>query len=303
MLRLKIPEGYVINKWFASRFNRNKNVLIATIGVTGSGKSYANLRMLELWYEFYFKQPMPKENICFSIKEAMLLINSGKLPKGSILIVEEAGVSMNSLDFQNKIVKFFNFVLQSFRSKNIGIIFNLPNLGFMTKTGRTLLHGVFEAKKINTQTKEVSIKPFYVQIEAFSGKLYKHYLKQDIDGRKVKVKRVNYHLPSKDIIDYYEKKKDDFVNKVSNSLVLEIESKEESVEMPKVLFDKEKIIELCEQGYNSYKEMGKVLNIHPSNMDKRIKAIINEYNLSKTLKSLKNKGSNCIVEVLTNALN
>ena len=183
MKRLETPEGYLINHWMDGRFKKNKNILIATIGATGSGKSYANLRMMELWYLYKFKTQLPMENVCFSIKEAMELINSQKLPKGSLLVIEEAGVTMNSLDFQNKIVKFFNFVLQSFRSKNIGILFNLPNLGFMTKTGRTLLHGIFQAMKINPQTKEVSVKPFYIQTEPFSGKVYKHYLKQVLTSK------------------------------------------------------------------------------------------------------------------------
>ena len=57
-----------------------------------------------------------------------------KLRKGELLIFEEAGANMGSLDFQNKVSKVFSYVLQSFRSLNIGILFNLPVEGSLSKS-------------------------------------------------------------------------------------------------------------------------------------------------------------------------
>jgi hypothetical protein len=58
-----IPEGLVLNKWFASRFNANKNVLACVVGGTGTSKSYSTIRIAELWYQFKFKKQFPDENI------------------------------------------------------------------------------------------------------------------------------------------------------------------------------------------------------------------------------------------------
>jgi len=139
----------------------------------------------------------------------------------SLTSQEEAGVLINSLDFQNKISKFFGAVLQSFRSKNVGIMFNLPNISFLNKTARSLLHLVFETKGINRQKKEVVLKCFYWQTNALSGKTYSKYLRQRVDGRMIAVKRINIGMPSKDLIVPYEKRKDEFVNKTMDSLIVE----------------------------------------------------------------------------------
>jgi hypothetical protein len=194
-LNANLKEGEVINHWLRSRFGGNKNALIAVVGSTGSGKSYVCMRMAELWYEDYFQKEFPSTHICFSIREAMLLIQSGKLTRGDLIIVEEAGVIMNSLDFQNKIVKFFGFVLQSFRSKNIGIIFNLPHIDMLTKTARLLMHGLFETAGIDTNAKLVKIKALYCQTNPRSSKQYHKYLKYKINGRYQKIKRISYALP------------------------------------------------------------------------------------------------------------
>ena len=111
----EFQEGEIFNKWLNSRLIvNNKNVLGANLGATGSGKSYRDLRMAELWYQYHFKEQFPIENICFGVGSAMNLISKGKLRKGEILIFEEAGVNLGSLDFQQRISKMMNYVLQSF---------------------------------------------------------------------------------------------------------------------------------------------------------------------------------------------
>lgn len=243
-----ITEGYALNSWMASRFNKNKNVMVAVVGQTGSGKSYFCIRALEKWYEFRFNREFPQENICFSIEEAVKRIRHGNLERGEIIIVEEAGVLVNSLDFQNKIAKFFTAILQSFRSKNIGIFFNLPNISFLNKTARTLLHLTCETMSIDVNNNQVLVKPFYWQTNAISGKLYTKYLRIKIGRKTFTIKKVTYNLPSEKLTIPYEQRKDIFVNKVMDSL----EDKKEK--------DKEKNIE--------YKDESDLL----------LKAVAHEYN-------------------------
>lgn len=221
-----IEEGQVVNTWFENRFNANKNILLAVIGATGSGKSYSCIRMCELWYKHKFNEMYPLDNICFSIKDIMQRIMSGKLRRGEILILEESGVIMGNLDFQNKYNKFFGYVLQSFRSKNIGIIFNLPNFSMLSKQARTLLHGVFETMTIDKQKNKVIIKPFYLQTNAFYGKAFTKYLHQKVAHTTVKVRRLNIGMPSPEILKPYEEKKDKFVNATGEILVEAINEKE-----------------------------------------------------------------------------
>lgn len=225
---IPIEEGYVTNKWMDMRFNSNKNILLAFIGATGSGKSYSCMRMCELWYQHRFNKTFPVEHICFSIEQAMRLINSGKLSRGDLIIFEEAGVNMGNLDFQTKLNKFFGYVLQAFRCKNIGVIFNLPNFNMLSKTARTLLHGVFQTVTINIFTKQVIIKPFYLQTNPLTGKPYTKYLKLKMNHHYVKIERLGFSLPSEELTKPYEDIKDKFVNKISADLLETIESEDEN---------------------------------------------------------------------------
>lgn len=286
-LNANLNEGEVINHWLRSRFGGNKNALIAVVGSTGSGKSYACMRMAELWYKDYFNKEFPSTHICFSIREAMLLIQSGKLTRGDLIIVEEAGVIMNSLDFQNKIVKFFGFVLQSFRSKNIGIIFNLPHIDMLTKTARLLMHGLFETAGIDSNAKKVKIKALYCQTNPRSSKQYHKYLKYKINGRFQKIKRISYSLPRSDLLKEYEDKKDIFVNKNVENLI-EITGEDDKKEESKAKF-KQLIEEAYYAGYKTMKQMAEYTGITCHALSKRgVMAIIMELNAKNRPKPLEN---------------
>lgn len=201
-------EGEVFMKWLHSRLIvHNKNVLGANLGPTGSGKSYRDLRMFELWYERQFKEQAPVENICFGVKAVMDLIASGKLRRGEIIVFEEAGVNLGSRDFQNKISKMMNYVLQSFRSMNVGIFFNLPYLSMLDSQARHLLHYSFESAGIDFEKDINYCKPFFHQVNQGSGKIYKKYLRVSVGPASLKMKKVGFSRPSKYLVDAYEAKK------------------------------------------------------------------------------------------------
>jgi DNA-binding CsgD family transcriptional regulator len=227
LLQLKgnIPEGEVFNKWLYNRLIvNNKNVLSVITGQTGSGKSYQDLRRAELWYKYHFNEELPPENVCFSILEAMNIISSGKLRKGEIIILEEAGTSLGSLDFQNRICKLFTYVLQSFRSMNIAIFFNLPYLSMLNKQARMLLHVHFQTHGINLSTKTAKSKCFFRQVNQDTGKVYNKYLRIKHNGRTQTLKRFNYTIPSQELIDVYEDKKDRFLGDITHDFSKEIAS-------------------------------------------------------------------------------
>lgn len=225
--RIQVPsdvsEGEVFCKWLDRRFAENKNVLGANLGPTGSGKSYRDLRMAELWYKFHFKEDVPLNHICFGVGQAMTLISSGKLRKGDIIIFEEAGVNLGALDFQNKVSKMMTYVLQSFRSMNIAIFFNLPYLSMLNSQARKLLHYSFESVGIDSTTKQNKCKPFFHQVNQDTGKVYKKYPIINVGGRTRKIKRFSFALPSQYLIDAYEKKKKDYLLSLTKGFKEEVE--------------------------------------------------------------------------------
>lgn len=291
-----IEEGVIMNGWFDSRFNANANILLCILGRTGSGKSWSCIRICEDWYKYKFGEEFPIAHVCFSIREAMELIVGGKLRKGEIIILEEAGVLMNALDFQNKLNKFFGYVLQSFRSKNIGIIFNLPNFALLSKTARSLLHGVFETESIDKKNKKVVLKPFYLQTNVMMGKAYTKFLVQRIGRGVVKVKRISCSMPSeKNILDY-EKKKEEFVNRTAESLLNEMKKKDGD---DKVV-DKNKprelwvaIKKIFDSGITKHEEIANILGVRRGAITKNLaimeeKGLINHNYLKKADFSLEN---------------
>lgn len=200
-------EGEAFCKWVDSRFKHNKNVLGANLGPTGSGKSYRDLRMAELWYEYNFNEKFPSVNICFGIANVMGLLASGQLRKGEVIIFEEAGANLGSRDWSNKISKMFNYVLQSFRSMNVGIFFNLPYLSMLDSQARHLLHYSFESAGIDFKTGMNTCKPFFHQVNQGTGKIYKKYLRVVAGKSSVRMKRMTFSRPSQYLIDAYEEKK------------------------------------------------------------------------------------------------
>jgi hypothetical protein len=228
-------EGEIFNKWLYSRLIRNnKNVLSAELGPTGSGKSYRDLRKAELWYRYNFKEQFPVENICFGLAMTMKRLASGELRRGEILVVEEAGVNLGSRDWQNKFSKMFNYVLQSFRSMNIGIFFNLPYLSMLDSQARHLLHYYAESSGIDPKKKLNKCKPFFLEVAQSSGKIYRHYPSVKMNGRSVKVKRFNYSMPSQYLIDDYEAKKEKYLKDLIKEYSEKANGKEKILRPPEI---------------------------------------------------------------------
>ncbi len=223
----EIKEGDFFCRWLRSRLiNNNQNVLGVELGATGSGKSYRDLRKAELWYKFQFNEPVPIDNICFGILNVMKRIkylSEVKKRKGEIIIFEEAGANLGNLDFQNRICKMFTYVLQSFRSFNIAIFFNLPFFTMLNKSARMLMHYSFESAGIDRKKKINKCRPFFHQVNQKSGKIYKKFPKTRKGGRKTKIKGFEFQMPSKYLKDAYESKKQEYLLTTTDEYIAKME--------------------------------------------------------------------------------
>lgn len=270
-------EGEIFLRYLHSRLiKNNKNVLGAELGPTGSGKSYRDLRKAELWYQYHFKKPFPTTNICFGVASAMKLLSKGELQRGEIIIFEEAGANLGSLDFQNKISKMMTYVLQSFRSMNIGIFFNLPYLSMLNKSARMLLHYSFESAGIDFQNNINKCKPKFHQVNQDTGKIYKKYPIIRVGRTTKKVKRFGFSSPSEYLINSYEKKKAKYLSDLTTEYTKELEEleKEQLRKMGrKEMSDKQKeVYELLQKGYNQT-QIGKLLKRSPQSVSETVKLI------------------------------
>jgi len=261
LIQLKnIQEGEIFCKWLNRRLIvSNKNVLGVNLGGTGTGKSYRDLRQAELWYNYHFKEKFPIKNICFGLEQVMKRISSGEMRRGEVLIVEEAGVNLGSLDFQNKLSKMFTYVLQSFRSMNVALFFNLPHMGMLNKTARLLLHYSFESAGIDSAKKLNKCKPFLHQVNQGTGKIYKKYMYIKYKGQSRQVKEFSYSLPSKYLMDAYEEQKKKYIDELTKDITKQMDtSKGKLKRMPNN--KKYRAFDLHNSG-KSYRLIGEMLGV------------------------------------------
>jgi hypothetical protein len=192
------------------RFKTNNSWLATMVGKTGSGKSWSAIKIAEsLDPEFTI------DNIVFTSDEFLALLESPRLKRGSFIIFDEAGISFGARDFYTDVNKALSAVLQSMRALNFGTIFTVPNMSFVDKHARKLVHSVIETLCINREEGYVEAKwknvwanpirdmkdPYYIYPTHLTGGL----IRQE--------SRTRIYKASTKLIEEYEKKKMEFLHK------------------------------------------------------------------------------------------
>ena len=229
-------------------YRKNQNLILLTVGGTGSGKSYSQLKEAEGFYEKTGKGDYPISNVCFSAKELMKLINSGKLKKGDLIIYEEVGINQSSRNWYGLINKLMNFLLQSFRNMNIVFMMNTPDVTFIDSQTRKLLHFIFEPTGIDINKKICKVKPLQLQVNRKTGKIYMKYLRILKDGEVLPLKRINYGLPSKRLTKEYEAKKKEFTQRLNKEILKEIIREESKGDKKDLTEQQQKVLDMLKDG-------------------------------------------------------
>jgi hypothetical protein len=187
-LIIKQAEESIFLKYLMRRIKRNQNVLIAMCGGTGSGKTYSSIKIGEAVSKIT-NLPFNEDYITFTPIEFMQMLNSDKMSKGSVLILDEAGVGVNSRKWQSDTNILMGFVTQTFRHKNYVVIFNVPDFSFIDKSIRKMFHIYIETACIDYKKSICWTKPFLIQNNQRTGDLYFKYLRYKITGRSVDTQR------------------------------------------------------------------------------------------------------------------
>lgn len=206
---------------------KNNNNLVSWIGKTGSGKTFSAISAAEIMSEMS-GVPFSVDNIVFSLRELMELINSGKLKRGSTIIFDEPQASISSKDFQSAANKVFNLLVTTFRHRNYSLFFCTPFESLLDKSTRRLFHARFETLSINPNNKTCRLKPRWVEYSDFKAN---PYIKQLIvcfkDEEKISRSRKLFHwdvpIPSQEIIDAYEVKKMEFTTRLNANIMATLE--------------------------------------------------------------------------------
>lgn len=269
----KKKEAEVIIKYMNRMMFNNRNYLAVITGATGSGKSYSCLRIAELWYKFYFNKSFNPENICFSVADLVKRLDSGELKKGDLLIAEEIGVGANAKNFQSQTNKALQFILQSFRSLNIIVFFNVPHFSFFDKTARMLMHSHFQTLKIDKQKEICTLKPYFINVSQSTGKIYTKWLRIKKAGRTIKINRLNLSKPTEETIKEYEGMKDNFVRTLIKEMKITLAKKmEKETQLPELTRKQSIVYEHLMKGLRN-KDIFEVTGISRSEISQLKKAI------------------------------
>ena len=194
-----------------------------------------------------------KERVVFEADKFMELLNSGKLNRGSVIIFDEAGVGIPAREWYSISNKMLNYVMQTFRNLNLGVIFTTPSFDYIDVGTRKLFHSYIETLAIDYKRELVITKWLEVQYNPQIGKLYFKYPRiRDEKGSIVKITRFLIHKPSQDLIDAYENKKKNFTNKLNTSVGKELNRLEKVKEIKVV--DVDDIVKECLENKEEYVE-------------------------------------------------
>lgn len=211
-----------------ARFNNNKNWLAVITGDTGSGKSYVAMQLADMI------SPNPitiKRNVILGSKiEFMKKLVNFKSKKqfeaGDILVFDEAGVSIGARDWYTISNKMLMAVIQTFRAMNIGVIFTVPDLGFIDIQARKLLHHFFQTKSINYKNETVKLKVQKLVIDRRTGKIYWPYPVVQEGYKSIRIKHLNIRKPREELFEEYEIAKEKFLTGFNKRVLKEVEYEE-----------------------------------------------------------------------------
>lgn len=209
--------------WIIQRIRKNKNTIIVINGPTGSGKSYAGLR-LGVEIAKIFGTPFTiAGNVDFNFGKLLKkMYLPGNAKSGTVFMMEEVGAvggGASSREWQSKANRFFFSFLQTSRHRNQILIMNCPNFSYLDKGCRELVHMVCIMRSINPRAKTSEFTPYASQVNTKTGKIYLKKLRWYENYMKYRLDVVQVTLPPKDMVDRYEKVKLAYTDALNKSIM------------------------------------------------------------------------------------
>jgi hypothetical protein len=206
-------------RYIHRRISLNKNFLGMCSGKTGSGKSYSILRICE-----ELNDDFSVDRVVFRAKDLMKIVNDPKYKdrKGVAILWDEAGIDLNNKNWQSRINKVLNYLIQTFRHRNFILFFTSPHSDFIDSATRKMFHAQFETLSIDKNKKVVILKPLQIDYNAEMKKYYRKYL----IAKEGKIMRWEIPMPSDSLIEAYEKKKNEFTALLNKDILDELTESE-----------------------------------------------------------------------------
>lgn len=305
------PLQHAWARWFNYQtMSKNSNNLVSVVGKTGSGKTWSAISIAEIMSGMS-GVPFGIENIVFSLRELMELINSDKLRKGSVIVFDEPQISISAREFQSEANKVFNYLLSTFRHRNFSLFFCTPFENLLDKSTRKLFHVRIETAGVNIKDKTCKLKALYVEHvdyreEPYRKRLMAIFPKESGGFQTKKIDFWDVPKPNQALIDLYEAKKREFTDNLNKNILdrlIKYEDKGKSMTTKhggtQVLPEediihfaptlREKVVECLKKGMRKQKDIAKELGIDPRMVNYHYKSIKNEQKSIELRKNTENR--------------
>lgn len=197
----------------------NQNWIAVITGSVGSGKSWTGIKICR-----YIDNDFTIDRVVFSAKELLDLVRSGELKRGSAILLDEAGIAMGSREFQSKENKQLSALFQTFRSLNYALVITVPNMAFIDRQARMVLHAIIETQSIDRKRGICRVKYKNVKLhwKTQEPRGYYPWVQRD-DGFAMRAPFMSVHKPPKELTDPYESKKKIFLKELVDELAAKLE--------------------------------------------------------------------------------
>jgi len=225
---MRSPTGSVFCDWVLNRVTtKKKNCILLLVGEPGTGKSYGALKFGEQIMQAQGRKFDVDKHVFFSIGNFVQKLKNENFEKGDVIVLEEVGVEHSNRKWYDKAQILFNFILQTFRNKNLVILMTTPDYSFIDSQARKLTQGVVHFVE---RKPKFTIVQFKKRVnDPVSGKFFEKYLrykkKKWLKSRKLEYFHVK--KPSTESIRKYEKNSVEYKNEI-------ISRAQEEIEPPKV---------------------------------------------------------------------
>jgi hypothetical protein len=248
------------------RLHNNYNNLIGIVGPTGIGKSYMALSLsAQLDYNFKIAK------VAFTPNRFLQLVKNCE--KYSCIILDDAGLAVDSRTWHSISNRYVNYALESCRYKNQSIIFTMPTFSMIDSNARRLFHFFIY------MTQRGQGRMYKMWHNDFSGNYGRKRIKTSIynkwDGcMDISWGVVNLQKPRVELCQAYEAKKSAFLSGLYDKLSDKIEAGNEKKMRGKVEDeDTLKIIKMARAGL-SFREIANVYDCS----HQTIKNVVDKYN-------------------------